>query len=64
MDNQRLNELCWASGITTQYGDRMVPDETKLALLKALGVTEDTPPDQAGVPDFHRMPDSACALVV
>ncbi|HHC30184.1 MAG TPA: 4-alpha-glucanotransferase, partial [Rhodobacterales bacterium] len=62
MDPHRLNEICWASGITTQYGDRGVPDGTKRALLAALGVSEDVPPDVAGVPDFHRPPDAACAM--
>lgn len=62
MEPHRLNEICWASGITTQYGDRGVPGATKRALLAALGVSEDVPPDVAGVPDFHRPPDATCAM--
>jgi 4-alpha-glucanotransferase len=62
MDEHRLNELCWASGITTQYGHRDVPDDTKRRLLAALGVSETTTPEAAGVPDFHRPPDARCAL--
>ena len=62
MDRDALNALCWASGITTHYGDREVADETKRALLTALGVSEATPPEAAGVPDFHSQPDAACAM--
>ncbi|GKY88938.1 4-alpha-glucanotransferase [Sinisalibacter aestuarii] len=62
MDRNRLNELCWASGITTHYGHREVPDETKLSLLAALGVDEATPPGAAGVPDFHGQPDARAAM--
>lgn len=62
MDKHRLNELCWASGITTQYGDREVPEATKRRLLAALGVSEETPADVAGVPDFHAVPSAACAM--
>jgi 4-alpha-glucanotransferase len=62
MDRDTLNALCWAAGITTHYGEREVPDDTKRALLAAIGVTEAVPPDAAGVPDFHRQPDARCAL--
>jgi 4-alpha-glucanotransferase len=62
MDRTRLNELCWASGITTHYGNREVPDESKLSLLAALGVSDDMPPDLAGVPDFHTVPDASAAM--
>lgn len=62
MDKQTLNELCWASGITTQYGQREVPDETKMRLLAALGVSESISPEAAGVPDFHARPDATCAM--
>lgn len=62
MDENTLNSLCWASGITTQYGDRQVPRETRLALLAALGVDDEHGPEAAGVPDFHRPPDAVCAL--
>jgi 4-alpha-glucanotransferase len=62
MDKTGLNALCWASGITTHYGDREVPDATKHRLLTALGVSADTPPEAAGLPDFHAEPQSTCAL--
>lgn len=62
MDRDALNALCWASGITTHYGDREVPDSTKQALLAALGVSEAVPPQAAGVPDFHAVPDAVCHL--
>lgn len=62
MDNHRLNELCWASGITTHYGHREVPAATRKGLLSALGVDAATPPDVAGVPDFHATPNAACAM--
>ncbi len=62
MDRDTLNALCWASGITTHYGAREVPDATKHALLAALGVSETVSPEAAGVPDFHARPDAVCAL--
>ncbi|OIP82020.1 MAG: 4-alpha-glucanotransferase [Rhodobacterales bacterium CG2_30_65_12] len=62
MDNQSLNQLCWASGITTHYGGREVPEGTRRQLLAALGVSEDTPPEAAGVPDFHTPPTARCAM--
>jgi 4-alpha-glucanotransferase len=62
MDRDALNALCWASGITTHYGEREVPDATKHALLAALGVSETVSPEAAGVPDIHAQPDAICAL--
>jgi 4-alpha-glucanotransferase len=62
MDQDRLNALCWASGITTYSGGREVPEATKRRLLAALGVSEHTPPEIAGVPDFHGIPDAAAAM--
>ncbi len=56
MNRDALNALCWASGITTHYGDREIPDHTKETLLAALGVTPETGPEAAGVPDFHASP--------
>ncbi len=59
MDADALNRLCWAAGITTHYGDREVPEATKHALLAALGVGEDTPPDEAGLPRYDTDPYQA-----
>ncbi|MEJ2000382.1 MAG: 4-alpha-glucanotransferase [Maritimibacter sp.] len=61
MDGHALDALCWASGITTGYDGRAVPDATKVKLLTALGVPLNTPPDQAPVPDFHADPAAAGA---
>lgn len=61
MDADALNALCWAAGITTHYGDREVPEETKRALLAALGVSVDVPPDQAGLPRYDTDPAGAGA---
>lgn len=61
MDSHALDTLCWASGITTWYENRTIPDATKVKLLTALGVPLDTPPDAAPVPDFHADPAAAGA---
>jgi len=62
MDRDALNALCWATGITTHYGEREIPDDTKRALLAALGVSETVSPEAAGGPDFHAAPYSACHM--
>lgn len=62
MDNHSLNQLCWASGITTHFGGREVPEGTRRQLLAALGVNADTPPEMAGVPGFHAAPTATCAM--
>ncbi len=59
MDADALNRLCWAAGITTHYGAREVPDTTKRALLAALGVSEDLPPEEAGLPPYDSDPAMA-----
>ena len=61
MEPDALNALCWAAGITTAYGDREVPEETKRALLAALGVSVDTPPEKAGLPRYDTDPSAAPA---
>ena len=61
MDADALNRLCWAAGITTHYGDREVPEATKHALLAALGVSEDKPPEEAGLPRYDTDPYQAGA---
>ena len=61
MDADALNRLCWAAGITTHYGDREVPEATKHALLAALGVSEDKPPEEAGLPRYDTNPYEAGA---
>lgn len=61
MDRDALNALCWAAGITTAYGDREVPEETKRALLDALGVSVDTSPEKAGLPRYDTDPARAGA---
>ena len=61
MDADALNRLCWAAGITTHYGDREVPEATKHALLAALGVSEEKPPEEAGLPRYDTDPYQAGA---
>ncbi len=61
MDTHALDALCWASGITTGYDGRTVPDATKIKLLDALGVPLGTAPEAAPVPDFHSDPAMAGA---
>jgi len=61
LDRDALNALCWAAGITTAYGDREVPEETKRALLAALGVSVDLPPEKAGLPRYDTDPAGAGA---
>ncbi|RME17368.1 MAG: 4-alpha-glucanotransferase, partial [Alphaproteobacteria bacterium] len=62
MNDERLNALCWASGITTHYDGREVPRSTKERLLAALGVSEDRAPEAAGLPDFHADPEARAPL--
>ena len=63
MDRDTLDPICWQAGITTGYGDRAVPEATKLALLTALGI-DPAAPDFTHVPAYDRDPAQAgaCAL--
>lgn len=58
MDENAIDPICWGAGITTGYGERAVPAQTKHALLAALGLKPEAEAPGT-VPDFAADPAGA-----